>query len=50
VENVKAKLNEERVAAIRASHAAGASVGILALVYGVNERTIRRVLKGKSWK
>jgi len=49
-ENVKAKLDEGQVAAIRQSHAAGATVGILALVYRVNESTIRRALKGKTWK
>jgi hypothetical protein len=49
-ENAKnAVLTAEAVLAIRDAHIDGATIHDLALKYGAQDTTIRRVLEGKSW-
>jgi hypothetical protein len=46
---MRSELSAERIAAIRESaQVEGVTLGHLALVYGVKERIIRRVLKGSA--
>ena len=46
---MRTELSAERVAAIRESaQVEGVTLGHLALVYGVKERIIRRILKGSA--
>jgi hypothetical protein len=45
-----AKLSPDHVRQIRAARAAGARTDDLAHAYGVNASTIRRIVKGVSWR
>jgi hypothetical protein len=46
---VRSELSDERIAAIRESaQVEGVTLGHLALVYGVKERIIRRILKNSA--
>jgi DNA invertase Pin-like site-specific DNA recombinase len=46
----RAKLLQSDVTEMKARFADGASIASLARAYGVDRRTVRRVLVGESWK
>jgi hypothetical protein len=47
--NKAAVLTAEAVTAMRAAHEDGATIRELAVKYGAQDTTIRRVLEGRSW-
>lgn len=47
--NGRARLDRERVTAIRSAHTDGASIYSLAKRFGVGETTVRNIVKGRRW-
>jgi hypothetical protein len=45
----QAKLNEAKVIAARAAHAAGEKIKVLARQYGVSQRAMQFALSGRNW-
>ncbi|MEU7168392.1 hypothetical protein AB0A70_27745 [Streptomyces morookaense] len=48
--NSSAKLNEDKVRAIRSAAAAGAHLATLGHAFGISERATRHIVDGTSWR
>lgn len=45
-----AKLTEDKVRAIRAMRKAGCNLSVIATAFGIHDRTVGAILKGKTWR
>lgn len=50
VDNGRAKLNPQKVRRLRRLRASGLSLKKIALIFGINDKTVWAVVSGKTWK